>query len=49
MEEYVNYKVYDKNEKNDEEKEQNEAIDSESTKFDEGKGVNDERGGENVA
>ena len=45
MEEYVNYKVYDKNEKNDEEKEENEATDSGRTKIDEGKGVNDERGG----
>ena len=49
MEECVNNKVYEENEKNDEEKEENETTDSESTTFDEGKGVSDERGGENVA
>ena len=48
MEECVNDKVYDKNEKNDEEKEVKEAADSESTKIDEGKGVNNESGGEDV-
>ena len=49
MEECVNNKVYDKNEKNDGEKYENEKKDSESTTFDEGKGVNDERGGKYVA
>ena len=49
MEEFVNDKVYDENEKNDEEKEENETTDSERTKIDQGKGVNDERGGDYVA
>ena len=34
MEECVNDKFYDKNEKNDEEKEENETTDSERTTFD---------------
>ena len=34
---------------NDEEKEDNETTDYERTTFDEGKGMNDERGGEAVA
>ena len=49
MEECVNDKVYDKNEKNDEEKERNETTDSESTTFGEDKGVNYERGGKDIA
>ena len=48
MEECVNDKFYDENGKNDEKKEENETTDSEGTKFDEGKGVNHERGGEDV-
>ena len=40
MEECVNDKVYDKNEKNDEKKKENETTYSESTTFGEGKGVN---------
>ena len=35
-------------EKNNEEKEENETTDSENTKIDEGKGVNDEEGGEDA-
>ena len=42
MAECVNDKVYDK-------KEENETTDSESTTFDEGKGVNYENGGKGVA
>ena len=49
MEEYVNDKVYDENGKNDQEKEENKTTDSESTKIDEGKGVNNESGGEDVS
>ena len=45
MNECVNYTFYDENEKNDEEKEENEATDSGRTKIDECKGVNDERVG----
>ena len=45
----VSNKVYDENEKNDEEKEENETTYSERTTFDEVKEVNDERGGEGVA
>ena len=44
MEKYVNDKVYDDNEKNDEKKEENETTYSISTNIDEVKGVNDERG-----
>ena len=49
MEECVNDKVDDENEKNDEEKEENETTDSENTTIGEGKGVNDERGGQYLA
>ena len=49
MQECVNDKFYDVNEKNDEEKEEDKTTYSESTKIDEGKVVNDERGVEDVA
>ena len=49
IEECINDKVYEENEKNDEEKEENETAYYESTTFNEGKGVNNERGGEDVA
>ena len=48
MRECVYDKFYDKNEKNGEGKEENETTDSESITFNEGKVVNDERGGESV-
>ena len=49
MEECVNDKVDDENKKNDGEKEENETTYFESTRIGEGKGVNGERGGKDVA
>ena len=48
MEEGVNDRNENKNEKYDEEKEEGETKDSDSTKIDEGKGVVNERGGKDA-
>ena len=48
MEEYVNDRNDNKNEKYDKEKEADETIDSDITKIGEGKGLINERGGKDV-